>query len=123
MPSVAAPYSPKAAPGARRCFAIMSNRRSEPRFSADQPVVVTVVDQGDGHAGAGRIVDFSASGIGFEVDFCLSPGCQVKIQWPRGVVLGEVRYCAQKSVKNFRAGLKITEVVAIAEISEHSGAA
>jgi hypothetical protein len=101
----------------------MSNRRSEPRFSADQPVLVTVVDPADGQTGAGRIIDFSASGIGFEVDFRLPPGCRVKIEWQRGVVLGEVRYCSQKSVENFRAGLKITEVVAIAEISEHSGAA
>ncbi len=123
MPPVAAPYSSKASAGGRRWFAIMSNRRSEPRFSADQPVLVTIVDPAGGQTGAGRIVDFSASGIGFEVDFCLLPGNRVKVQWPRGVVVGEVRYCAQKSAKNFRAGLKITEVLAIAEISEHSGAA
>jgi len=101
----------------------MTNRRSEPRFSADQPVSVTLADSADGPWGIGRIVDFSASGIGLEVDFALSPGCKIKIQWQRGLVLGEVRYCHRKASANFRAGIKITEVVALGEISEHSGAA
>jgi hypothetical protein len=101
----------------------MNNRRSEPRFSADQPVSVTIADSDDGPWGIGRIVDFSASGIGLEVDFALSPGCKIKIQWQRGLVLGEVRYCRAKSAANFRTGVKITEVVALGEISEQSGAA
>jgi len=101
----------------------MNNRRSEPRFAADQPVSVTLADSSDGPWGIGRIVDFSASGIGLEVDFAVSPGCKVKIQWQRGLVLGEVRYCQKKASSNFRAGIKITEVVALGEISEQSGAA
>jgi PilZ domain len=101
----------------------MSNRRSEPRFPADQPVLISEVDTAGGYAGAGRIVDFSASGIGFEVDFSLTAGCHVKIEWPRGIVLGEVRYCLRKSEDYYRAGLKITEVVAIAGITEQTGAA
>ena len=101
----------------------MNNRRSEPRFSADQPVSVTLADSSDGPWGLGRIVDFSASGIGLEVDFALTTGCRIKIQWQRGLVLGEVRYCQRKAATNFRAGVKITEVVALGEISEHSGAA
>ena len=74
-------------------------------------------------SGAGTIIDFSASGIGLEVEFSLSPGCRVKIQWPRGQVLGEVRYCREKPRGNYRAGVKITEVVELGEISEQSGAA
>jgi len=101
----------------------MNNRRSEPRFSADQPVSVTLADSPDGPWGIGRIVDFSASGIGLEVDFALSPGNKIRIQWQRGLVIGEVRYCHRKTPSNFRAGVKITEVVALGEISEHSGAA
>lgn len=101
----------------------MHNRRSEPRFFADQPVTVTAIDAAHEQSGAGTIVDFSASGIGLEVEFSLCTGCRVKIQWPRGQVLGEVRYCREKPRGNFRAGVKITEVVELGEISEQSGAA
>lgn len=101
----------------------MDNRRSEPRFPADQPVTVTVIGVIGGLSGAGRIVDFSASGIGLEIEFPVENGCKVQVQWPRGLVLGEIRYCVEKSPSNFRAGLKITEVVSIAQISEQSGAA
>jgi hypothetical protein len=101
----------------------MNNRRSEPRFFADQPVTVTAIDATAEQSGAGTIVDFSASGIGLEVEFSLSTGSKVKIQWPRGQVLGEVRYCRHKAPGNYRAGVKITEVVELGEISEQSGAA
>src|ERR1700682_956806 len=99
----------------------MNNRRSEPRFFADQPVTVTAIAPTAEQSGAGRIVDFSASGIGLEVEFSLSTGSKVRIQWPRGQVLGEVRYCREKVPGNFRAGVKITEVVELGEISEQSG--
>jgi len=101
----------------------MSNRRSEPRFPADQPVTVTAIGETAEQSGAGTIIDFSASGIGLEVEFSLSAGAKVRIQWPRGQVLGEVRYCLQKAPTNFRAGVKITEVVALGRITEQSGAA
>lgn len=101
----------------------MDNRRSEPRFPANQPVTVTVLDGPVEQSGAGRIVDFSESGIGLEIEFAVETGRKVRLQWPRGLVLGEIRYCREKSPSNFRAGLKITEVVSIAEISEESGAA
>lgn len=101
----------------------MENRRSEPRFLADQPVTVTVMNTAKEESGAGRIVDFSASGIGLEIEFSVEPGSKVRVQWPRGLVLGEIRYCLEKAPRNFRAGLMITEVVTIADISEQSGAA
>jgi hypothetical protein len=101
----------------------MHNRRSEPRFPADQPVTVTAMDAAHEQSGAGTIVDYSASGIGLEVEFSLTTGCRVKIQWPRGQVLGEVRYCRQKAPGSFRAGVKITEVVELGVINEQSGAA
>jgi hypothetical protein len=101
----------------------MNNRRSEPRFFADQPVTVTALDAAFEQSGAGTIVDYSASGIGMQVEFSLSTGCRVKIQWPRGQVLGEVRYCHKKARGSFRAGVKITEVVALGAINEQSGAA
>src|ERR1700757_2491219 len=101
----------------------MNNRRSEPRFFADQSVTVTAIDATHEQSGAGTIVDYSASGIGLELEFSLSTGCRVRIQWPRGQVLGEVRYCYQKTPGSFRAGVKITEVVALGAINEQSGAA
>ena len=101
----------------------MHNRRSEPRFPADQPVTVTAMDAAHEQSGAGTIIEFSASGIGLEVEFSLTTGCRVKIQWPRGQVLGEVRYHHEKPRGNYRAGVKITEVVELGEITEQSGAA
>jgi hypothetical protein len=101
----------------------MRNRRTEPRFFADQPVTVSVLGAAEAVSGAGRIVDFSASGIGIELEFDVPSGSRLKLQWPRGSVIAEVCYCRQKAPGNFRAGLKITEVVAIANIAEQSGVA
>ena len=101
----------------------MRNRRSEPRFFVDQPVTVTALDAAFEQSGAGTIVDYSAAGIGLKVEFSLTTGCRVKIQWPRGQVLGEVRYCDGKARSSFRVGVKITEVVALGDIAEQSGAA
>ena len=81
------------------------------------------MDAAHEQSGAGTIVDYSASGIGLEVEFSFSTGCRVRIQWPRGQVLGEVRYCREKARSNYRAGVKITEVVELGVISEQSGAA
>jgi hypothetical protein len=101
----------------------MRNRRSEPRFFADQAVTVSVLDSNKGESGPGTIVDFSASGIGIHAPFQLAAGCKVEIKWPRGVVLAEVRYCRPMRPGKFRVGLKIAEVVALAGISGQSGAA
>jgi hypothetical protein len=94
----------------------MSTRRSEPRFPADQPVAVQVTDSNDFLQSDGIITGFSMSGITLQTSSAIAPDSDIKITWPRGVVSGKVRYCRKQRPNVFRVGVKITEVVDIAEI-------
>ena len=94
----------------------MSTRRSEPRFPADQPVTVQVTDSNDLLQSNGIITGFSMSGITLQTYSAITPDSDIKITWPRGVVSGRVRYCDKQGPKVFRVGVKITDVVDIAEI-------
>ena len=94
----------------------MSNRRSEPRFPADQPVTVQVTDSSDTLQSNGIITGFSLSGITLRTYSPITRDSDVKIIWPRGVVSGTVRYCRKQGPKVFRVGVKITEVIELGEI-------
>jgi hypothetical protein len=101
----------------------MRERRSEPRSPVDQPVVVTVLDSGDGEPFEGTVVDLSRSGLGVHVPWPIDLGCRVEITWSRGTVIAEVRNCHWIRPNTYRVGLKTSEVVALAEIRGRIGAA
>ena|ERR1700730_9700308 len=101
----------------------MRDRRSEPRFPVDQPVVVTILDSGEREPFQGTVVDLSRSGLGVRVPYPIDLGCHIEIRWLRGTVIAEVRNCLQMSPYNYRVGLKTSEVRALAEIAGRIGAA
>jgi hypothetical protein len=101
----------------------MNNRRSEPRFIADQPVSVRLLDSQSASTCGGMIVDFSASGIAIHIPVPVEIGCRMEIKWPRGMVIAEVRNCRRDAPDKYRIGLKIREIVAIAEFDGHTSAA
>ena len=101
----------------------MRDRRSEPRFPVDQPVVVTILDSGDRGSFEGTVVDLSRSGLGVRVPYSIDLDRRVEIRWSRGTVIAEVRNCLRMSSHNYRVGLKTSEVVALAEIAGRIGAA
>jgi PilZ domain len=102
---------------------IMNNRRSEPRFSADQSVTVTRVDCPQQQTVEGKIIDYSASGIAILVPVSFVVGNRLEIKWPRGRVLAEVRNCHRTGGLGFRVGVKLSEIVTVAGIESETDAA
>lgn len=84
----------------------MSERRAEPRFAADQPVVVSVVTPI-----AGKIDSASKSGLRVTVSKVVKVGATVEIRWDRVIVVSQVRYCHKIGPRKYSIGLKILEVV------------
>ncbi len=101
----------------------MTNRRSEPRFAADQPAKVTYLDDPKAEIVNGTIVDFSASGMAILVPVDAKPSSRLRIEWPRGTVLAEVRNCRRMRPGVYRVGLAVQEIIARAEIQGQTGAA
>ena len=84
----------------------MSDRRTEPRFAADQPVVVSVVTPIPG-----KIDSASKSGLRLTVSKLVKTGASVEIKWDRVIVVGQVRYCQKTEPREYSIGLKIIEAV------------
>jgi hypothetical protein len=84
----------------------MADRRTEVRFGADQPVVVSVVTPIPG-----RIDSASKAGLRVTVSKQLKTGALVEVKWDRVIVVGEVRYCQKIGPRKYSLGLKIAEIV------------
>jgi hypothetical protein len=84
----------------------MSDRRTEPRFAADQPVTVSLLT-----SIPGKIDDASKFGIRVTVSIPLKTGAFIEVKWDRVIVVGRVRYCRQTGPSSYCVGLKIKEVV------------
>jgi hypothetical protein len=80
--------------------------RTEPRFAADQPVVVSVVAPIPGN-----IDGASKSGLRVTVSRLVKAGALVEIKWDRVIVVGEVRYCQKTGPRKYAIGVKIVEIV------------
>lgn len=89
----------------------MLNRRSEPRFTAEQPVEVLIKDSNDAVHCNGVISGFSRSGITVQTPSAIKRGSDVKIAWENATVSGRVRYCRRRAPKMFHVGVKITAIV------------
>ena|SRR5579871_6011763 len=68
------------------------DQRREPRFSADQPVRVTVLGEHPSQY-SGRIRNASHRGLALEVAAAVEPGTPIKMELEDTIVLGEVVYC------------------------------
>lgn len=88
----------------------MKNRRSEPRFAAEQPVEVLITDSNDAVQCNGLISGFSRSGIMLQTPSAIRRGSDIKITWAQATVSGRVRYCRRRAPKTFHVGVKITAI-------------
>ncbi len=84
----------------------MPERRTEPRFAADQPVTVSVVAPIPG-----KIDSASKSVLRVTVSRLVKTGARVEIKWDRVIVAGEVRYCQKTGPGKYSIGVKIMEIV------------
>lgn len=69
-------------------------RRREPRFAMDQPVVVTLLDGREIRRRA-QVTNASALGVGIEMRCPVAQGARVKIEFGEAVALGEVVHCRE----------------------------
>src|SRR5437764_4321639 len=67
-------------------------QRREPRFQADQPVVVTVLTEPETRLEA-RVQNASGRGLGLVTASPVPPGAAVRIEIDDSMVLGEAIYC------------------------------
>lgn len=95
---------------------MLKERRSEPRISVDQSVVVTIIGSSDREPFEGTVVDLSRSGLGVRIPYAIGPGSRIEIRWSRGRVIAEVRNCLRMSSFNYRVGVKTSEIAALAGI-------
>jgi hypothetical protein len=68
------------------------NQRREPRFVAEQPVVVTVLGNPETHHTA-KIKNASGRGLAIEIADPIAIGAALKIEIEDSIILGETVYC------------------------------
>jgi hypothetical protein len=68
------------------------DQRREPRFIAEQSVVVTVLGEHETQH-AGRILNASGRGLAIEMPCAVAPGTAIKIDGDDSMLLGETVYC------------------------------
>jgi hypothetical protein len=79
--------------------------RSQLRLDADEPVHVTVLGECEAQL-SGRITNYSANGMGLEIDAQVSIGAAVKVEWSNALFLGEVCHCRPVG-EGFAIGLRL----------------
>ncbi len=80
------------------------DRRREPRYGANEPALMTVLDA-DGRSMAGRIADMSGRGMKLVVEDAVPAGTAVQVDWAEALLLGEVCYCAPLEGGGYALGL------------------
>ena len=66
-------------------------RRREPRFRVDMPVIATVLGTGGRPSIAGYVEDISGSGLRFRLPLPIDCGMRVKVAGEGILLLGEIR--------------------------------
>ena len=98
----------------------MDNRR-EPRFEADQPVVVTVLTEPPTRLDA-RVRNASGRGLGLVTATPLPAGAPLRIEIDDSVVLGEAIYCHPDREGHF-IGVELDQVlVGLTELARNLAA-
>jgi hypothetical protein len=97
------------------------DKRREPRFKADQPVVVTVLSEPEIRLEA-RVVNTSGRGLGLVTPMPLPPGAAIRIEMDDSMVLGEAIYCRKDAGGHF-IGIELDQVlVGLTELSRNLAA-
>jgi hypothetical protein len=87
------------------------DRRGEQRFTANMPVLVTVLGAVKQPAIEGRFEDMSGSGLSFRVPLPIPCGALVKVEGNDTVLLGEV--CrSQPAQDGYEVALEVSHAVA-----------
>jgi hypothetical protein len=84
-------------------------QRREPRFQADQPVVVTVLSDPEVRLDA-RVQNASGRGLGLVTAIPVEPGAAIRIEIDDSIVLGEAIYCRAESGSHF-IGVELDQVL------------
>ncbi len=84
-------------------------QRREPRFQADQPVVVTVLNDTEIRLEA-RVRDASGRGLGLLSPVPVPPGAAIRIEMEDSIVLGEAIYCRREREGHF-IGIELDQVL------------
>jgi hypothetical protein len=85
------------------------DQRREPRFEADQAVVVTILSEQPTRL-AGRVRNASGRGLGLVVACQIDPGAAIRIEIDDSLVLGEAIYCRAEADGYF-LGVELDQVL------------
>ena len=83
------------------------DRRTEVRFGANEPVIVSVVGKSPLKSIPGKIIGASKTGVRIVVNVALADSVWVQVKWNEGTLVGEIRYCRQILPDKYTIGLKI----------------
>jgi hypothetical protein len=89
----------------RRGVDMHLERRSQPRFPTDQPVMITVLPGGQ-TAFPGCIVNVSGRGLQLKMPCRVSPEDFLKVTWGETMLLTEVCYC-EPAGQEYIAGVNV----------------
>jgi hypothetical protein len=85
-------------------------KRREPRYPANDPVEVSILEASSAPRFAGTILDVSRSGMRIEVATPIGKGSRLQIVLPdKAIIFGETRYCRRAS-DYYHVGIAIEDV-------------
>lgn len=84
-------------------------QRREPRFEADQPVLLTVLSEPEIRV-HGRVRNASGRGLGLVTPSPVPPGAAIRIEIDDSMVLGEAIYCRSDRDGHF-IGVELDQVL------------
>jgi hypothetical protein len=87
------------------------DQRTEVRFGANQPVIVSVVGNSSNKSFPGNVSGASRSGLRIVVSTPIKVGVSVQVAWEAGTLIGEARYCRRILPDTYSIGLRILSVV------------
>ena len=97
------------------------DQRREPRFQANQSVIVTVLTEQPTRVVA-RVRNASGRGLGLLVPCRVEPGAPIRIEIEDSIVLGEAIYCRPEQDGCF-VGVELDQVlVGLTELGRHLSA-
>ena len=85
------------------------DKRSEPRFAADQAVVVTVLGE-QGSRYPARIRNYSSRGMALEMPVAVPPETPLQIEVDDSSILGEAVYCTLQQ-DSYLIGVELDQVL------------
>jgi hypothetical protein len=97
------------------------DKRREPRFETDQPVVLTILTEPQTRMEA-RVRNASGRGLGLMSSGPVPPGAPLRIEIDDAIVLGEAIYCREDTGGHF-LGVELDQVlVGLTELARNLAA-